>query len=255
MRERALASVSALRLALVRMSSTDAVPAAAATARRALRIYTKTGDGGESSLYNGQRRAKDADFFVALGDVDELNGHLGLAREHLRLQRREAPLSGAGVGRVGVTAEAIGVLDLAAQLGEVQSRLLDLGSAIATPQTCSRPEQLLRARFDAVPNTALLETWVDAMDERLPPLRNFILPGGGLAACQLHVARSVCRRAERQAVRLVRKGDLAESAAVYLNRLSDYLFMAARFASLEAGAEEAVYKKAREPAAAEAAAE
>ena len=117
------------------------------------KVYTKTGDGGSTSLYSGERRKKDDAFFHALGDVDELNAAIGLSREHC------APLGGELVG----------------QLVEIQSRLLDAGSAIATPATSSRPEQLARAAFDAG-ITAHLEAWIDAMEEALPPLKNFILP-------------------------------------------------------------------------------
>jgi ATP:cob(I)alamin adenosyltransferase len=117
------------------------------------KVYTKTGDGGSTSLYSGERRKKDDAFFHALGDVDELNAAIGLSREHC------APLGGELVG----------------QLVEIQSRLLDAGSAIATPATSSRPEQLARAAFDTA-ITAHLEAWIDAMEEALPPLKNFILP-------------------------------------------------------------------------------
>jgi len=116
-------------------------------------VYTKTGDEGTSSLYNGTRRPKNDDFFSALGDVDELNASIGLAREYCR------------VGSVGIEA----------QLVEIQSRLLDAGSAIATPQSSSSAEQLARAAFppDLTPK---LENWIDEFDAELPPLKNFILP-------------------------------------------------------------------------------
>lgn len=182
------------------------------------------GDAGTTSLFNGVRASKDELYFAALGDVDELNAHLGLAREHCSLE---------GVG-------------IEEQLVEIQSRLLDAGSAIATPQRSSSPERLLRTGFPD--HTAQLEAWIDAMDDTLPQLRNFILPSGGLASAQLHVARTVCRRAERALVPLVREGDLDSGVSKYVNRLSDYLFVAARFAAAKAGKAEQVYKKA--PAAA-----
>ena len=117
------------------------------------KVYTKTGDEGTSSLYNGTRRPKTDDFFSALGDVDELNASIGLAREYCR------------VGSVGIEA----------QLVEIQSRLLDAGSAIATPQGSSSAEQLARAAFPP-DSTPKLENWVDEFDAELPPLKNFILP-------------------------------------------------------------------------------
>lgn len=202
-----------------------------------IRVYTRTGDAGTTSLFNGERRSKDELYFAALGDVDELNAHLGLAREHCGLE---------GVG-------------IEEQLVEIQSRLLDAGSAIATPQRSSSPERLLRTGFPD--HTAQLEGWIDAMDDTLPALKNFILPSGGVASAQLHVARTVCRRAERALVPLVREGDLDSGVSKYVNRLSDYLFVAARFAAAKAGKAEQVYKKvavapaaaAAAPAAAEAA--
>ena len=120
---------------------------------RRVRVYTRTGDKGSSSLYNGERRPKDDACFAALGDVDELNACLGLAR---------------------VYCAALGA-PLDAQLTEIQSRLLDVGSAIATPPATSTAVQLDRAAFPAH-CTADLERWIDAMDDELPPLRNFILP-------------------------------------------------------------------------------
>ena len=186
------------------------------------KVYTKTGDAGTTSLYNGARLPKDDAFFGALGDVDELNACIGLAREHC---------AALGVG-------------LEEQLAEVQSRLLDAGSAIATPASTSRAEQLARAAFRS-DITGRLEGWIDAMEEALPPLKNFILPSGGLASAHLHVARTVCRRAERQATALSRGGELPLEVPVFLNRLSDYLFVAARFACLKCGGREEVYKKAQ----------
>lgn len=120
---------------------------------RKYRVYTRTGDKGTSSLYNGQRRPKDDIFFDALGDVDELNAAIGLAREFIVEHR-------------------VGIEE---QLVEIQSRLLDVGSAIATPLSSSSPEQLARVAF-APTHAEDLERWIDAMDDELPALKNFILP-------------------------------------------------------------------------------
>ena len=191
--------------------------------RRSFRIYTRTGDEGSTSLFNGQRRRKDDLVFTALGDSDELNAALGLASAHCE----------AGGSTRG--------LALIPQIGVVQSRLLDLGSAVATPRTQSSTKRLERTSFDdAGGSAAQLEEWIDAMDAELPPLRNFILPGGGLAAASLHVARAVCRRAERSVVPLVLDGECEDAVAIYLNRLSDYLFVASRYAADG----ETVYQKA-----------
>lgn len=192
---------------------------------RRLRIYTKTGDKGTSSLYNGKRATKAAAVFDALGDTDELNASIGLALEHCAVQ-------------AGDPADAEW-LTLISRLSEVQSRLLDAGSAIATPLDESTPEQLARAAFPEAP-VSDLENWIDEMEESLPPLRNFILPvcafasghpckyceracvcvwaqSGGLASASLHVARTVCRRAERSVVSLA-EGTVPPVVGRFMNR-------------------------------------
>ena len=183
-----------------------------------MKIYTKTGDKGESSLYNGARLPKDAQHFCAVGDVDELNSAIGIARE-------------------------FGDNGLAEQMAWIQSRLLDVGSAIATPvdDTSSSAKKALTA-FDAE-HTGTLESWIDDMDTELPRLTQFILPSGGKQGAHLHLARTVCRRAERAVMPLVREETCDASVAVFLNRLSDYLFTAARYASMRCGEEEVTYKK------------
>lgn len=183
------------------------------------KIYTKTGDEGSSSLYNGERRSKDDAIFQALGDVDELNSAVGLARD---------AIIDAGVSE---------------QLEVIQSRLLDAGSAVATPAEGASAAKLKRVAFgDGA--TEHLENWVDAMDEALPALSSFILPSGGRAASCLHMARSICRRAERSVTTLVAAAAVDASVAIYLNRLSDYLFTAARFMAQADGQPEVVYRKA-----------
>jgi cob(I)alamin adenosyltransferase len=171
-----------------------------------LKIYTKTGDKGTTGLFGGARVAKNDPRIEAYGTVDELNSFLGLARASWP----SSPLD--------------------AQLGLVQSDLFDLGAHLAAPGSDRFP--------GADPSrVAELESSIDAMESELAPLRNFILPGGCAAAAHLHVARSVCRRAERLVVAL---GE--ESSAVYLNRLSDYLFVAARYANLKSGVDDVVWR-------------
>jgi cob(I)alamin adenosyltransferase len=194
-----------------RPSASSAAPASLNQAQqRRFRIYTKTGDGGSSSLYNGERRRKDDEFFEALGDVDELNGVIGLAREHLRVEGERgragaSALSAASSasssssssspsGPAAATTAAASSASspapyhllgpLESHLQEIQSRLLDVGSAIATPRASSRPDQLERVAFSP-DHTRSLEEWIDAMDEQLPPLKNFILPvrGGASSHC------------------------------------------------------------------------
>jgi len=185
-----------------------------------MKIYTKTGDQGTSSLYSGERRSKDDTVFAALGDVDELNSVIGVAREY---------------------AKAIDAT-LSDQLETIQSRLLDVGSAVATPIPSSSDSKLKRVSFTAS-STPQLEKWIDQWDEQLPTLFNFILPSGGLASSFLHMARSICRRAERSVVPLASGGQTEREVAVYLNRLSDYLFTAARYAAHKSGQPEVVYKR------------
>lgn len=186
------------------------------------KIYTKTGDDGTSSLYNGKRLPKDCDYFQALGDVDELNSACGMA------------------GLYCIDAEN----SLNVFMSEIQSRLLDVGSLLATPIKSSSTEQISRCEMpDTV--TTDVEQWIDHLDEKLPPLTNFILPSGGLSSSQLHVCRTICRRAERNVIPLVERGDANEIAGKYLNRLSDFFFVAARFASDFEKKEEIIYQKSR----------
>ena len=193
----------------------------AASAR--FKIYTRTGDKGTSQLYNGQRRPKIDMTFMALGDTDELNSHIGVALQH--------------------ESEASGVLR--PQLEHIQSRLLDIGSAIATPLSQSSEAKSNRVSFPEN-EAALLEEQIDTLEFELPELKNFILPSGGPLSAQLHLARTVCRRAERSIVTIGMNNDVEASVQIYMNRLSDYLFTAARYASLKDGMEEVIYKKQRD---------
>jgi cob(I)alamin adenosyltransferase len=185
-------------------------------------IYTKTGDKGTSMLFNGERRNKNDEIFEALGTTDELNSNIGFAREFC------------------IDFHTL----LAERLEQTQSLLLDVGSHIATPRNQSSSGHLARTNFDEV-HVSNLERWIDEMDNELPPLKNFILPSGGKASASLHVARSVCRRAERTIVPLVQQGSVDASVGKYINRLSDFLFMAARFVALKEGKPEVIYKKQR----------
>lgn len=185
-----------------------------------MKIYTKTGDAGASSLYNAERREKDDDAFDALGDVDECNVAVGIAREFCEED-------GNGLGRA---------------LAEIQSRLLDVGSCVATPLGRSDERALARAAFSEE-HVKWLEEEIDAMEAELPRLTSFLLVSGGRASVFLHQARVVCRRAERRCVPLVRRGECPDVVRVYLNRLSDYMFTAARYAAMKAGRAEEPYKK------------
>lgn len=176
-----------------------------------LKIYTKSGDLGQTSLLGGQRVPKDHPRVVAYGDVDELNAAIGVARSHARA-------------------------DLSRFLLGVQKDLFAIGAQLADParQVASR-----RAKAAIAPSRVRrLEKAIDARETKLPPLRAFVMPDGPPAAAHLHVARAVCRRAERSVVSLARDAAVDRRVIVYLNRLSDLLFVLARFESHRAGASE-----------------
>ena len=177
-----------------------------------MKIYTRTGDRGETSLFGGARVAKNDARIEAYGTVDELSSFLGVAR-----------------------ASALPP-DVDATLEQVQRDLFDVGAHLASPGT---------SRFTGVEPQRIeeLERAIDVMEHELAPLTNFILPGGALAAAQLHVARTVCRRAERCVVGLHDDSAATESTIAYLNRLSDYLFVAARFANLRADTADVPWKR------------
>lgn len=183
------------------------------------KVYTRTGDKGTSSLFSGQRRSKDDEVFEALGVCDELNSYVGLAREHCTDIVR----------------------DTSVRLEEIQCMLQEVGSAVATPQGTGPAIRAKQTKFNE--NYVVgLESWIDSMDESLPPLTQFILPSGGLCATQLHVARTVCRRLERRLVPLVRAGEVDQSVGVFVNRLSDALFTAARYVARKQGNPETCYR-------------
>ena len=184
-------------------------------------IYTRNGDTGNSALFNGERRSKDDLVFEALGNTDELNASLGVAKEYC------------------ISADN----GLAPSLSIVQSRLLDLGSAIATPRMNTKSDARMEHTSFPEDHVLIVESWIDELDAQLPQLKNFILPSGGLCSSHLHVARAVCRRAERSVVPLVNDGEVESSVQQYLNRLSDYFFTAARFAASHDGESETTYRK------------
>ena len=179
------------------------------------RIYTRTGDDGTTALGNGERRAKSDRRIAAYGTVDELNALVGVARLHAR----DAP-------------------DLDAILARVQNDLFDLGADLATPPAEGEPEgkalRMVQAQVDR------LETELDACNARLAPLRSFVLPGGSPLAAGLHVARTVCRRAERLVVELAAAEPVGTPALRYLNRLSDFLFVLSRAANRD-GADDVLW--------------
>ena len=182
------------------------------------KIYTKTGDKGTSSLFTGERRPKSDPIFDALGATDELSSHIALAKEYALESGHPYP----------------------ERLSRVQCVLQDIGSLVATPKSSARDAHLKRVGIG--PELVKeLEEWIDEYTAELPPLENFILPGGGKASATLHIARMVCRRAERAMAPLVKDGETEKEALIYLNRLSDFLFTAARLAAKTDGRGETIY--------------
>jgi len=174
-----------------------------------LKIYTKTGDDGETGLWGGLRVGKDSARVQAYGTVDECNAAIGVARAVL-----------------GALPE---LYDLDALLAYIQNQLFVVGADLATPGAAA---SIPRIGADEI---AFLEQTIDALEGDLEPLKQFILPGGTLAAAQLHVARTICRRAERAVVALAREESIGQNIGVYLNRLSDCLFVLARTANIRSG--------------------
>lgn len=171
-----------------------------------MKIYTRGGDRGETSLLGPERVRKDDARIEAYGTVDELNSVIGVAR---------ATWPGS---------------PLDPQLAAIQADLFEVGAFLAS--TGGGFATVSQARIDA------LERGIDAMEETLAPLKSFILPGGAPAAAQLHLARTICRRAERRLVSLERGDDGFRTSVAYLNRLSDFLFVAARFTNRALGVED-----------------
>ena len=192
-------------------------------ASRGIKIYTKTGDKGITSNYVGTRIPKDDVTIEALGSTDELSSQLGLTRAWISETHPARP-------------EHQRLLSL---LAGIQCRLQEIGSHIATPPYTKQAKSLPELKPELVSE---LESEIDVMTSQLPPLKHFILPGGGMTAGYLHVARSMCRRSERRVVPLVRTGDLSERVGMYLNRLSDFLFTSARWVSHIEGEKDTIYK-------------
>ena len=181
-----------------------------------MKIYTKTGDTGETGLFAGPRVPKDDPRIEAYGTVDELNAVIGVVRSH------EPPA------------------EIDAELGRIQNELFVVGAELATPD----PVKLQMALIGDS-HIAALELSIDRWEATLPPLRQFILPGGTPAAAELHFARTVCRKAERRVVTLAHLPGhvVSERIIRYLNRLSDWLFVASRAANHRAGQPETPWQK------------
>lgn len=187
-----------------------------------MKIYTRTGDKGETSLFTGERLSKNSPFFEALGAIDECNSTIGIALSHLKPLERSLERTHK-------------------ELWMIQNALFDLGAAVATPLSTATAVKRQRTRFDDH-GTKLLEEWIDTMELCLTPLHTFILPGGHIAAATLHVARTICRRAERAVLTLMQHHEVDSTVLIYLNRLSDYLFVATRYINAQMGCEELLWE-------------
>jgi cob(I)alamin adenosyltransferase len=182
---------------------------------RVTKIYTKRGDQGETSLGGGQRVRKDILRVQVYGTVDELNSQIGVALATELSQK------------------------ITQALTAIQSELFDLGSDL-----CFVEEDKVKYNMPQieVAHVTRLETLIDEMSEELEPLKNFILPGGSLGSAQLHVARTICRRAEREATTLASEEAIGDHLLAYLNRLSDTLFVMARYENLQRGVAEPLWR-------------
>jgi cob(I)alamin adenosyltransferase len=184
-----------------------------------MKIYTRTGDDGDTALFGGGRVSKDHPRVAAYGTVDELNASVGMA--------------------VAVVEDA----EIRGRLGQIQHDLFALGAVLA-----AAPPRGDRPRPKGIPDVPLervpeMEGWMDAAEESLPALEAFIVPGGTAGAAALHVARTACRRAERAVVHLATLEQVGEGIVVYLNRLSDLLFVFARLENHRAGRGDVEWQK------------
>jgi cob(I)alamin adenosyltransferase len=175
-----------------------------------MKIYTRTGDRGETSLFGAGRAPKDHPRVAAYGDVDELNSVLGLVRATAPNEFFDSLLQA------------------------IQRDLFSIGGQLASPDPAAVAKALVKANLSA-DRVSEFERVIDESDTELPPLRAFVLPAGSSKAASLHLARTVCRRAERSVVHLSREAEIPELFLVYLNRLSDLLFTLARLANHRAG--------------------
>jgi cob(I)alamin adenosyltransferase len=196
---------------------------------RITRVYTRTGDRGQTRLVGGQQVPKDHPRITAYGTTDELNAIVGI----VRVENRRTLASGGGA-----SSEVIARIDT--MLHQVQNDLFNVGSDLAT-RPADRWPGMYRPGDEDVKR---LEDWIDALNEDVGPLKEFILPGGGPVGAFLHQARTVCRRAERELVALLREEpDTGEEPMRYLNRLSDFLFVLGRWAAKANGEAEALWER------------
>lgn len=187
---------------------------------RLTKIYTRTGDDGTTGLADGSRVSKSDSIFVVMGDMDELNAHIGMILAQIN----------------GLTAEKLEAFTtISISLSTVQHLLFNVGGELAMPEYIGISEA----------HISWLESEIDAFNEELPALKDFILPAGSTLVSQIHIARTVCRRAERQAVnlQLSNKEAISANALKLLNRLSDWLFVLSRYCAKVEGSKEVLWDK------------
>ncbi len=206
-----------------------------------MKIYTRTGDKGETSLFGGKRVSKNSLRIEAIGAIDELNSIIGevIAEIQNSRQRRGSPKA----AKFKVPASRQGGQSynakLKGELEKIQNDLFEVGSMLASPGIRNQESGVrnLEKRVDQ------FEQLIDEMTKQLPELRNFILPGGGVAGARLHFARSIARRAERRIVALAKKEKITSEILIYFNRLSDLLFTMARFVNHKEKQKETIWNK------------
>ena len=214
--------------------------------KRLSKIYTRTGDAGETGLGDGSRLAKTSPRVEAMGCVDELNSVIGLLVETLKAEPTAKILKVESADRLYRVSEQQEPYDLSGQarkvdglefiadfLRTVQHRIFDIGGEISIPGYAIITDD----------HVAQLETALDALNEHLPPLENFILPGGSRLVAECHHARAVCRRAERRLVQVAASETINQPGLSYLNRLSDYLFVVARSCARITGVDEVLWEQ------------
>ena len=183
------------------------------------KLYTRTGDTGETSLFGGRRVSKDDPRVVAYGDIDELNSVLGVAASFIRQPK------------------VLGIIH------EIQNELFNIGAELASDKPVRRAKRTSDVYRLEPAKTQHLERLIDEYDARVPPLRTFVLPSGATSASFLHLARTVCRRAERNVVALNHKEAVNPEVLAYLNRLCDLLFALARYLNKSARRAELLWRK------------
>ncbi len=195
------------------------------------RLYTRSGDDGATGLFGGGRVSKDHPRVEAYGTVDELNAAIGLAAAEVTRVREAAS------GRMRTLLDGLHHI-----FADLQSRLFDIGADLATPEGAKHEARILRISDEQV---AEVERWIDEIDSGNTAMKSFVMPGGTELAARLHLARTICRRAERAMIHLRHTEPVSEGAIVYINRVSDMLFAMARRVNKEAGVDDVPWVPAK----------